>query len=46
AYSKIESGQRQLSIDYAIKLSSFYQVSTDYLLGLTDYLYHRLKMKK
>lgn len=37
AYSKIESGQRQLSIDYLIKLSNLYQVSTDYLLGLSDY---------
>ena len=45
AYSKIESGQRQLSIDYAIKLSSLYQVSIDYLLGLTDYPY-RLHKKK
>lgn len=45
AYSKIESGQRQLSIDYAIKISSLYQVSIDYLLGLTDYPY-RLHKKK
>ncbi|WP_070043529.1 helix-turn-helix domain-containing protein [Streptococcus agalactiae] len=45
AYSKIESGYRQLSIDYLIMLSSLYKVSTDYLLGLTDYPY-RLKMKK
>lgn len=45
AYSKIESGQRQLSIGYAIKLSSLYQVSIDYLLGLTDYPY-RLHKKK
>ncbi|HFI0140998.1 TPA: helix-turn-helix domain-containing protein [Streptococcus suis] len=36
AYSKIEAGRRQLSIDYLIKLSDLYQVSTDYLLGLTD----------
>lgn len=45
AYSKIESGQRQISIDYLIKLSNLYQVSTDYLLGLTDYPY-RLNHKK
>ncbi|HFI0168156.1 helix-turn-helix domain-containing protein [Streptococcus suis] len=37
AYSKIESGKRQLSIDYLVKLSNLYQVSTDYLLGLTDF---------
>ncbi|MBN6047281.1 helix-turn-helix transcriptional regulator [Streptococcus thermophilus] len=37
AYSRIESGGRQLSIDYLIKLSILYNVSTDFLLGLTDY---------
>lgn len=37
AYSKIESGKRQLSIEYLIKLSNLYQVSTDYLLDLTDF---------
>ncbi len=42
---KIESGKRQLSIDYLIKLSNLYQASTDYLLGLTDYPY-RLNHKK
>lgn len=36
AYSKIEAGKRQLSIDYLIKLSNFYHVSTDYMLGLTN----------
>lgn len=45
AYSKIENGKRQLSIDYLIKLSTLYRVSTDYLLGLTDYSY-RLHNKK
>ncbi|CYU69711.1 helix-turn-helix domain-containing protein [Streptococcus suis] len=45
AYSKIEGGQRQLSIDYLIMLSSLYKVSTDYILGLTDYPY-RLHNKK
>lgn len=45
AYSKIESGQRQISIDYLIKLSELYRVSTDYLLGLTDIPY-RLKNKQ
>ncbi|WCQ69471.1 helix-turn-helix domain-containing protein [Streptococcus pasteurianus] len=37
AYSKIEAGKQQLSLDHLIKLSNFYNVSTDYLLGLTDY---------
>lgn len=36
AYSKIEAGKRQLSIDYLIMLSKLYCVSTDYLFGLTD----------
>ncbi|NQP55582.1 helix-turn-helix transcriptional regulator [Streptococcus suis] len=36
AYSKIEAGKRQLSIDYLIKLSNLYHFSTDYLLDLTN----------
>lgn len=35
-YSQYENGQRQLPIDVLIKLSEFYKVSTDYLLGLTS----------
>lgn len=35
-YSQYETGQRQLPIDILIKLSRFYDVSTDYILGLTD----------
>ncbi|MFZ7333096.1 helix-turn-helix domain-containing protein [Streptococcus pluranimalium] len=42
AYSRIETGKRQVSIDYLIQLSKLYQVSTDYILGLTDNPY-RLK---
>ncbi|CYT93004.1 helix-turn-helix transcriptional regulator [Streptococcus suis] len=45
AYSRLENGKRQLSIEYLIKLSTLYHVSTDYLLGLTDYSY-RLHHKK
>ena len=37
SYSKIEAGKRQLPTDYLIKLSNLYGVSTDYLLGLTNY---------
>ena len=44
SYSKIETGKRELSVDYLIKLSELYKVSTDYILGLTDYPY-RLKNK-
>jgi len=35
-YSQYETGHRQLSIDVLIKLARFYNVSTDYILGLTD----------
>mgnify|MGYP000286553510 FL=1 len=35
-YSQYENGQRQLPIDVLIKLSEFYKVSTDYILGLTS----------
>ena len=45
SYSKIEAGKRQLSIDYLNKLSSLYRVSTDYLLGLTDYPYRYKKLQ-
>ena len=34
-YSQYESGQRQLPIDALISLAKFYNVSTDYILGLT-----------
>lgn len=34
-YSQYENGQRQLPIDILIKLSEFYNVTTDYILGLT-----------
>ena len=35
-YSQYENGQRQLPIDTLIQLAKFYQVSTDYILELTD----------
>ncbi len=35
-YSQYENGQRQLPIDVLIKLAKFYNVSTDYILELTD----------
>lgn len=35
-YSQYENGQRQLPIDVLIKLAKYYNVSTDYILGLTD----------
>ena len=35
-YSQYENGQRQLPIDALIALAKFYNVSTDYILELTD----------
>lgn len=35
-YSQYENGQRQLPVDILVKLAGYYNVSTDYILGLTD----------
>lgn len=35
-YSQYENGQRQLPIEVLIQLADYYNVSTDYILGLTD----------
>ena len=35
-YSQYENEKRQLPIDVLIKLSKFYKVTTDYILGLED----------
>ena len=35
-YSNYELGQRDIPTDILIKLSKFYNVSTDYILGITD----------
>ena len=35
-YSTYESGKRELPFSRAIKLAKFYNVSLDYLAGLTD----------
>ena len=35
-YSHIESGRAELKIDDLIRLCRFYQLSSDYLIGLTD----------
>ena len=34
-YSQYENRQRQIPLDSLIKLARFYNVSTDYILGLT-----------
>lgn len=36
AYSRYELGLRDIPTDVLITLAQFHQVSTDYLLGLTD----------
>ena len=35
-YSKYEQGERELPLHLAIQLAEFYDVSVDYLVGLTD----------
>ncbi len=35
-YSQYETGQRQIPLDFLIKLAMIYETSTDYILGLTD----------
>jgi transcriptional regulator with XRE-family HTH domain len=35
-YNHIETGRAELKIDDLIKLCRFYDVSADYLIGLTD----------
>jgi transcriptional regulator with XRE-family HTH domain len=35
-YSKYERMERELPLQFAIKLAEFYHVSLDYLVGLTD----------
>lgn len=44
-YAKIERGEVVLTADVLIKLSKLYNVSTDYILGLTDYP-HKINLKK
>ncbi|MCH5209565.1 MAG: helix-turn-helix domain-containing protein [Oscillospiraceae bacterium] len=36
-YSKYEMGQYELPVRHIITLAKFYNISADYLLGLTDY---------
>lgn len=35
-YSQYENAVREIPIEYLIKLSKIYSVSTDYILGLRD----------
>lgn len=36
-YSKYELGKLEISIEMLIKLSQLYNVTTDYILGLSDF---------
>lgn len=46
-YRRYEKGTRQIPVDFLIKLSVYYDVSVDYLLGLTDEKKpYRLKAQK
>ena len=36
SYSQIEKGINNLQVDHLIKLADFYNVSVDYILGITD----------
>ncbi len=35
-YSKYERGERQLPLDFAVKLAELYNTSVDYIVGITD----------
>lgn len=45
AYSKYEQGIRELPLSALIKLSKYYKVSTDYILGLTNETEDKYKIK-
>ena len=44
-YSQYENGQRQLPIDVLISLAKYYNVSTDYILGLSEHSTTNTKLK-
>lgn len=48
SYSQIENEKNTIQVEHLIKLASFYNTSTDYILGLTDEIkpYPRTKMRK
>lgn len=45
-YSKYETGEYELPIRHLIGLSNFYGLSTDYILGLTQYKYSINKLNE
>ena len=44
-YSRIESGENDITLDSLIRLARFYDVSTDYLLELTNEKNNKNKQK-
>ena len=46
AYSRYETGHRQLPVDVLIALAHFYKTSTDYLLGITNHKAPYPRVKK
>ncbi len=48
SYSQIENEKNTIQVEHLIKLASFYNTSTDYILGLTDEIkpYPRTKIRK
>lgn len=47
-YRRYEKGTRQIPIDFLIKLSFFYNVSIDYIVGITNEkkVYPRIKKRE
>ena len=48
SYSQIENEKNTIQVEHLIKLASFYNTSTDYILGLPDEIkpYPKTKIKK
>lgn len=48
SYSQIENEKNTIQVEHLIKLASFYNTSTDYILGITDEIkpYPKTKIKK
>jgi transcriptional regulator with XRE-family HTH domain len=45
-YSKYEAGEYELPVRHVITLAKYYNVTADYLLGITDYQYSYEELNK
>lgn len=45
-YSRYETGENEIPVRYIISLAKYYNVSTDYILGLTDEPLSKWNLKK